>query len=98
MPVLPDGVLVRQALERADQLVEKRSGMPCRVEVAGEQAVIQFPGGALVAPARTAEALRFIAGAARPFRPAELPGPLNEDAKLVLAKRLVKEGLLIVGR
>jgi ribosomal protein L16 Arg81 hydroxylase len=98
MPVLPDGVLVRQALERADQLVEKRPGMPCRVEVAGEQAVIQFPGGALVAPARTAEALRFIAGVARPFRPAELPGPLNEDARLVLAKRLVKEGLLIVGR
>jgi hypothetical protein len=40
-------------------------------------------------------AARFVAGRAvdEPFRPADLPG-LDEAGRLVLARRLVREGLL----
>ena len=38
--------------------------------------------------------LRFMAGSTAPFSIGELPGPLSEKARLLLAGRLVKIGFL----
>lgn len=47
-------------------------------------------------PAFAEPDLRFVAGAAGPFRPADLPGTLDEGSRLVLLKRLVREGAVEV--
>lgn len=70
----------------------KRPSTICRVLVREDGAMIEFPGGQLGGPARIAPALRFIAQAGR-FSARELP-ELGDDAKLVLARRAVREGLL----
>ena len=38
--------------------------------------------------------MRWVAGAEQAFTPAELPGSLDEPGRLVLVRRLVREGLL----
>jgi ribosomal protein L16 Arg81 hydroxylase len=91
--VPPEGV-ERMSL---DTLLARRPGAICRVLVDGEGAVIEFPGGRLGGPARIAAALHFVAGTER-FPVRDLPDGLGDDAKLVLARRLVREGLLSVVR
>jgi hypothetical protein len=46
-------------------------------------------------PAHWAEAIKY-ALQGEVFRPAELPG-LNDDDRLDLARRLLREGVLVVG-
>ena len=41
-----------------------------------------------------AEAVAAVHAASEPFTPAELPGPLDAAGRLVLVKRLVREGFL----
>lgn len=90
----------------SDDLVERRDGMICHVDVASEDRVrISFPGlgladteetesGSVEGPLAIHPALRFIACARGPFCPRELPGLLSENAKVVLVCRLIREGLL----
>jgi bifunctional lysine-specific demethylase and histidyl-hydroxylase NO66 len=54
---------------------------------------IQFSGNQIVGPSKIAEALRYVAET-DPLTPASLPGPLNDNERLVLARRLVRVGLL----
>jgi hypothetical protein len=97
MPVLPgERFLPKTPLERPDQLVVRRPRHPCVVREEGDRAAIHFPGGGVAGPASIAPALRFVAEAQGPFRPRDLPGALPEDSKLLLARRLADEGLLIV--
>ena len=81
-----------------DTLLERDVLAICRV-VENEQGVaMEFPGNRVGGPPRIASALRFIAGANR-FTAGELPDDLSVDARLMLVRRLVREGLLnIVGR
>jgi hypothetical protein len=44
-------------------------------------------------PAATADAIKLVLAGA-PFTPAELPG-LDADAQLTLARRLLREGVLV---
>jgi ribosomal protein L16 Arg81 hydroxylase len=67
----------------------------CRVLQNEEGAAIEFPGNRVGGPPRIASALRFIA-ACTTFTARELPDDLSEDARLVLVRRLVREGLLNV--
>jgi hypothetical protein len=75
-------------------LLRKRPGMVCHVREAADAVVIQYPGNRFRGPAKITPTLRFVA-AARTFPVHALPG-LSEDGQLLLARRLVREGLLEV--
>lgn len=84
-----------RSLERLtpDTEVERRAGIGCAVDRAGAFATITFFGEALRAPASAERALRFIA-ATRRFRVGDIDPALSDASKLVLVRRLIKEGLL----
>jgi hypothetical protein len=53
-----------------------------------------FEGKTLRFPERLAPELQFLVTAEHPFRASELPGDLDGDGRLVLLRRLVREGFL----
>ena len=53
-----------------------------------------FEGRSLRFPQRLAAELEFLVAADGPFTPRELPGALDEAGRLVLVRRLVREGFL----
>ena len=55
---------------------------------------LAFEGRTLTFPAHVAADLEFVLAAEGPFRAADLPGPLDDEGRLVLVRRLVREGLL----
>jgi ribosomal protein L16 Arg81 hydroxylase len=59
-----------------------------------DTARLTFEGKSLDFPAHAREELQFILAADEPFRLADLPGSLDEDGRIVLVTRLVREGLL----
>jgi ribosomal protein L16 Arg81 hydroxylase len=77
-----------------DSLMERRPGILCMVECpAGhETCKILFASAAVQGPVRLRAAMEFIRDHDR-FQVAELPG-LGSESKLVLVRRLVREGLL----
>ena len=100
LAMLPGAAFVPpEGVERMDldTVVARSPGAICRVLADGDGAVIEFPGGRVGGPARIAPALRFVAGAER-FPVRDLPDGLGDEAKLVLARRLVREGLLSIVR
>jgi hypothetical protein len=94
---LPDGYF---SFDPADEqigpctVLVKRPGALCRVIVEGDLVVLEFPGGRIGGPSRVAPALHFLAVTDR-FSVQEMP-ELGTDAKLVLARRAVREGLLAI--
>ncbi|HEV3021175.1 MAG TPA: hypothetical protein VGX76_01860 [Pirellulales bacterium] len=76
-----------------ESVVENRAAHLCRVVENENGAAIEFPGNRIGGPPRIAPALRFVAEATR-FAVRELPDVLKDDAKIVLVRRLVREGLL----
>jgi hypothetical protein len=53
-----------------------------------------FEGREVAFPDHVAEELEAIFEAEEPFTASELPGSLDEEGRLVLARRLVREGFL----
>lgn len=93
----PDGHL--EQLSRSEELgeaslVRRRSGVGSRLGELNGAASIRFPDNEVQGPPMISEALRFIHSHKR-FRVAELPG-LDAQSRVVLTRRLVKEGLLQV--
>lgn len=76
-----------------DSVVERNMLAICRVVEADQGVAIEFPGNRVGGPHRIASALRFVAGANR-FAVRELPDDLTSEGKLVLVRRLIREGLL----
>lgn len=76
-----------------DTVLENRCQAICRVMENEEGVAIVFPGNRVGGPQRIASALRFIAGTPR-FAVQDLPDELNAQGKLVLVRRLIREGLL----
>lgn len=100
MPMLPGGHFAVPPKEEAidlDTVLEKVPGTVCRVIEEGAWVTIEFPGGRVGGPRKIASALRFAAGTDR-FPAGALPDDLGDEAKLVLARRLVRERLLTVAR
>jgi len=56
--------------------------------------VLSFEGKTLRFPERVAAELELLVTTEEPFRPADLPGELDEAGRLVLVRRLVREGFL----
>lgn len=94
----PDGHF--RSLDRIHEIVSttvfsRRPGMGCSVFVRDGEASIQFPGNKVTGPRAIEPALNVIAKMER-FSAQDLPGFLTDEAKLVLVRRLVREGLLSI--
>jgi hypothetical protein len=57
-------------------------------------ASLSFEGKTVAFPAGFEDEVGFVAGAEGPFTPADLPGDLDDEGRLVLVRRLVREGFL----
>jgi len=98
LAALPDGYFRDDEGERInlDTVLERAPGALCRLtQWQDGRAGLQFPGGFLDGPVKIASALRFVATTPR-FAVRSLPDELSDDAKQVLARRLVREKSLRV--
>jgi ribosomal protein L16 Arg81 hydroxylase len=74
-------------------VVRRRHGLDCTVRSADGRATIDFGFNSVVGPDSIREALGYISSNVE-FRVAELPDELSDQSKIVLARRLIHEGLL----
>jgi ribosomal protein L16 Arg81 hydroxylase len=74
--------------------VKRRPTAVCHVSQTDGVAMIQYPGGRLAGPAKIALGLRYVAATKEPFAVRTLPGDLGVREKVVLVRRLLREGLL----
>ena len=77
----------------AEMRLRRRPGVLCHVARAVGGAVLNYSGGALAGPPKLEAALRHVA-AHRTWSPSELPGSLSASERLVLARRLLREGVV----
>jgi ribosomal protein L16 Arg81 hydroxylase len=75
--------------------VRRRGGAELFVVVEGDRAILEGGGHRVEAPARVAPQFAFVA-AHNSFAIADLPGAIDDKGKVVLVRRLVREGLLSV--
>ena len=75
-------------------LLRKRTGTLCYFYEEGEQVVLRFSGGTVSMPKRIQKSLEFILRSDW-FTVASIPG-LDAAGQLVLARRLIREGLLTI--
>jgi hypothetical protein len=98
MAVLPGAhFLPPEEIDRIEleTVLERSKGMVCRVVEDAASVSIQFPGSRMRAPTHLRPALEFISKASR-FPVGALPGGLSDNSKLILAKRLIRDGLLTI--
>jgi hypothetical protein len=77
----------------ADHAVGVRPGVVFRVEESAERVLLACYGTELTFPAHAADALRFAVSHER-FTARDLPTTLDDAGRLVLLRRLIKEGVL----
>ena len=80
----------------ADTLVERNETVVFDLEPGAGGPVLAFEERRITFPPHVQEELEAAALAEEPFRPADLPGQLDEAGRLVLVRRLVREGFLRV--
>ncbi len=80
-----------------DTRLRRRAGKPMVLRPEGDRIVILLGDRTLDVPGRLADALARIQGATE-LTPAELAPDLDEQSRLVLCRRLLREGLLEVPR
>jgi hypothetical protein len=90
-----DDLLAEEVEIDPDTLLARRPGVICCALEGPGYAGIQYSGGRILGPPKIAAALRYVAER-RIFSVRSLAGDLTEREKLVLARRLVREGLLEV--
>ena len=93
---LRDGQLTQlRALEALDTDTEVEL-RPSFVHASEENGsfVLTFDGKGVSFPARVRDELSYVIGGEGPFTAADLPGDLDDESRLVLVRRLVREGLL----
>jgi len=94
-PILPDQlqqVRLASALE-AETPLERRATVLADLDAG---ATLTFEGKQLRFPLHVRDDLEFVCNVAHPFCAADLPGSLDESSRLVLLRRLVREGFLAV--
>ena len=93
-PILGGQLTQLRALESLDldTRVERRPTV--LFDLAG--LTLSFEGKELDFPAEAAEELAFAAQSDEPFTPGDLPGDLDDEGRLVLVRRLVREGFLVL--
>lgn len=97
-PIREDGLAQLRALERLDveTPVERRSTVIADLEEGDDEVGLVFEGKELRFPAHAGAEVIACFEAEEPFRPAELPGDLDDAGRRVLVRRLVREGFLRV--
>ena len=99
-PVLDGQLSQLRALDSltVDTVVERRPSALVAVEDEDDAVVLLFHGKRLLLPSRLAGEVAFLAEADTPFTASDLPGRLDEPGRLVLVRRLVREGFLRIRR
>jgi ribosomal protein L16 Arg81 hydroxylase len=89
-----------RALEQLtlDTTVERRPTVIWDVRARDGEVELSFEGKSIHFPAHAREEVEGAASATEPFRPSELPGGLDDAGRLVLVRRLVREGFLRLSR
>jgi bifunctional lysine-specific demethylase and histidyl-hydroxylase NO66 len=97
-PIRADGLSQLRALERLDTEteLERRETVIADLEEDAEGWTLAFEGRELRFPSYAGPELEACYQADVPFRLTELPGDLDAEGRLVLARRLVREGFLRV--
>jgi hypothetical protein len=98
-PILDDQLAQVRALEglTAEDAVERRPTVIAVFEHGDDRGTsLLFEGKEISFTPRAAQALAAVVAADGPFTAAQLPGPLDEAGRLVLVRRLVREGFLRV--
>jgi hypothetical protein len=97
-PIIHDQFLQLQALERlsVDSQLERRPTVIFELDHHATGVVLLFEGKEVRFPAKAAAAVDAIAESDGSFSAAELPGRLDKPGRLVLVRRLVREGFLHV--
>ena len=97
-PIREDGLTQLRALETlgVDTLLERRETVIADLDEPADGVVLVFEGKAIRFPPHAADELRACFESDEPFRAAELPGELDAAGRVVLARRLVREGFLRV--
>jgi hypothetical protein len=95
-PIRADGLTQLRALEQLDTEteLERRETVIADLEEGGDGWTLAFEGRELRFPAHAGPELEACYEADEPFRLSELPGDLDAEGRLVLARRLVREGFL----
>jgi hypothetical protein len=78
-----EGLMLETPLERRPTVLYDLDGLTLR-----------FEGRELAFPAAAEEAIHFVAFAEEPFSAGEIAGDLDDESRLVLVRRLVREGFL----
>jgi hypothetical protein len=93
-PILGGQLSQLRALESldVDTSVERRPTV--LFDLAGT--TLSFEGKDLTFPDEVAEELAFAAQSEEPFTPGDLPSELDDEGRLVLVTRLVREGFLVL--
>jgi bifunctional lysine-specific demethylase and histidyl-hydroxylase NO66 len=97
-PIREDGLSQLRALERLDEesVLERRETVIADLEESTGRSALVFEGKEIRVPAHAASELRACFESEESFRLADLPGELDSEGRLVLARRLVREGFLRV--
>jgi hypothetical protein len=77
-----------------DTVLERRETVIADLETTELGTVLLFEGKRLVFPSRIEPEVAFVVETESPFRAGELPGSLDDAGRLVLIRRLVREGFL----
>jgi Cupin superfamily protein len=95
-PILDGQLSHLRAAEHLEQesTVERRSTVIAQLEADEDAVVLAYEGKELRFPGSVRADVAFCAESDDPFRPADLPGDLDAESRLVLVRRLVREGFL----
>jgi hypothetical protein len=96
-PILENRITELRALEdlTVDSLVERRPTVIADLRTRRDGGVrLAFEGKRVAFPAQARDEVERLAAADEPVRLRDLPGELDEEGRLVLARRLVREGFL----
>jgi lysine-specific demethylase/histidyl-hydroxylase NO66 len=95
-PIREDGLSQLRALETldAETVLERRETVIADLEEWPEGLAVVFEGKEIRFPAHASAELRACFESEEPFRLADLGGELDDEGKLVLIRRLVREGFL----
>ena len=95
-PIREDGLSQLRALERldAETLLARRETVIADLEETDGAVTLVFEGKEIGFPVHAEPELRACFDGEEPFRVADLPGELDEAGRLVLVRRLVREGFL----
>jgi lysine-specific demethylase/histidyl-hydroxylase NO66 len=95
-PLLGGQLSQLRALDRlnTNTLLERRDTVSPHVDVSDDEVTLSYEAGKIVFPAAVRPEIEFIAETDEPFRASDLPGELDDESRLVLVGRLVREGFV----